>query len=64
MCCFAAEVAAFPGMEGLLSAKSGCACSGETLLGTPLGKTHLTRALTAGLTWDLTEGTAEKEGQL
>lgn len=64
MCCFAAEVAAFPGMVGLLSAKSGCACSGEMLFGTSLGKTHLTSSLTAVLTCDLTEGTAEKADQL
>jgi len=41
MLCFAAEVAAFPGMEGLISAKSVRASSGEMLFGTSLGKMHL-----------------------
>lgn len=41
MLCFAAEVAAFPGMEGLISAKSICASSGEMLFETSLGKIYL-----------------------
>lgn len=38
MLCFAAEVAAFPGMEGLISAKSIYASSDEMLFGTSLAK--------------------------
>lgn len=38
---FAADTAAFPGTEGLISAKSVCASSGEMLFGTSLGKIYL-----------------------
>lgn len=46
---------------GLLSAKSVCACSGETLLGTSLGKTYLSIVLKATSLYDHAEGTGAKE---
>lgn len=46
---------------GLLSAKSVCACSGETLLGTSLGKTYLSIVLKATSLYDRAEGTGAKE---